>query len=109
MGKRLFDIESVVICGQEVFRAGKLLRAPLCLLARVTNGGWSDRAQIVAHRATTGWWHEAVFRTRQEAVQAFRQLEGHKAAMRLSEYIRRCQQCEYRKRYKRKREQADGV
>jgi len=109
MAKRLFDIESVVICGQEVFRSGKELRAPLCLLARVTIGGWSDRAQIVAYRATTGWWHKAVFRTRKEALEAFATLAGHKAAMRVSDYVRRCQQCDYRKRYQRARAKANGV
>lgn len=92
--KPMMQHSEVMIAGQNVSLVGKSVRGPLCLLARITTGGWSGRSQVVAHRWQTcsesGWWHEATFKTLREARTAFDTLASHKAALPLAEYMRRC-------------------
>lgn len=71
-------------------RVEKRVRAPLCLLGRISSNGWADEPKIVAHRTSYGdWWHEAEFRTYKAAKAAFDQLAQHKAALSTAEYMKR--------------------
>lgn len=90
---RSSQLAEVLIAGQSITLFDRKIRAPLCILDRLSLGGWRDEPQIVAHRwqtaASGGWWHEAVYRTLRAAREAYTQVAAHPAAMDVGEYNRR--------------------
>lgn len=93
MSRRTYQIHEVIIAGQCVTLVRNCVRAPLCLLARIAKGGWASDCRIVAHQwndgRTTGWWHEAEFRSAFAAAAAWQTLANHPAAVNVREHMRR--------------------
>ena len=85
MKKKVFDIDGVMVCGKEVLRDGRRIAAPLPLLFKVANGGWTQ--DITVRQCLYRKKHyQTKFRTIADAKRAFAKLAALPAAKSLRDY-----------------------